>query len=369
MSFYQIIETYKTFDFDGFFHGMTRQKIESILAREKLSDLDFLALLSDTANGFLEPMAEKARQITRRNFGRAIVLFTPLYISNLCENVCAYCSFARQHAIARKHLTFEEIGEESRRIAESGIRHILVLTGEARRAANMGYLAESIRIIRRDFSSVGIEIYPLTEEEYRGLVDLGVDGLTIYQEIYDEAAYKRLHRGGPKEDYCFRLEAPERAARQGIRGITVGALMGLGDARREAFFTGLHARYLQKTFPNVDISLSFPRIRPLAGDFVPPFPVSDARFVQTIVAARIFLGNVGITLSTRESGQFRDSVLPLGVTKMSAGVSTAVGAHSSGPSTAQFEIADTRSVTDVKTDLLALGFQPVMQDWNSRYLI
>ena len=154
-----------------------------------------------------------------------------------------------------------------------------------------------------------------------------------------------------------------------IRGITVGALMGLGDARREAFFTGLHARYLQKTFPNVDISLSFPRIRPLAGDFVPPFPVGDARFVQTIVAARIFLGNAGITLSTRESGHFRDSVLPLGITKMSAGVSTAVGAHSSGPSTAQFEIADTRSVIDVKTDLLALGFQPVMQDWNSRYLI
>jgi 2-iminoacetate synthase len=368
LSFYNTIETYKTFDFDGFFRGVTRQKIESILAKDKLSDLDFLALLSNAAQIFLEPMAQKAYGITRMHFGKAIVLFTPLYISNLCENVCAYCSFARQHTIARKHLTFDEIREESRRIAESGIRHILVLTGESRGAAHMGYLTESVRIIRQEFSSVGIEIYPLTEEEYRGLIDQGVDGLTIYQEIYDESAYRRLHCGGPKEDYHFRLEAPDRAARQGVRGITVGALMGLGDARREAFFTGLHARYLQKTFPGVEISVSFPRIRPLAGDFVPPFPVSDAQFVQTLMAARIFLRNAGITLSTRESSHFRDSVLPLGVTKMSAGVSTAVGAHSSGPSTAQFEIADKRTVGDVKTDLLTMGFQPVMQDWNSHHV-
>lgn len=368
MSFYNTIEAYKTFDFDGFFRGVTRQKIESILAKDKLSDLDFLALLSNAAQIFLEPMAQKAYGITRMHFGKAIVLFTPLYISNLCENVCAYCSFARQHTIARKHLTFDEIREESRRIAESGIRHILVLTGESRGAAHMGYLTESVRIIRQEFSSVGIEIYPLTEEEYRGLIDQGVDGLTIYQEIYDESAYRRLHCGGPKEDYHFRLEAPDRAARQGVRGITVGALMGLGDARREAFFTGLHARYLRKTFPGVEISVSFPRIRPLAGDFVPPFPVSDAQFVQTLMAARIFLRNAGITLSTRESSHFRDSVLPLGVTKMSAGVSTAVGAHSSGPSTAQFEIADKRTVGDVKTDLLTMGFQPVMQDWNSHHV-
>ena len=368
MSFYNTIEAYKTFDFDGFFRGVTRQKIESILAKDKLSDLDFLALLSNAAQIFLEPMAQKAYGITRMYFGKAIVLFTPLYISNLCENVCAYCSFARQHTIARKHLTFDEIREESRRIAESGIRHILVLTGESRGAAHMGYLTESVRIIRQEFSSVGIEIYPLTEEEYRGLIDQGVDGLTIYQEIYDESAYRRLHCGGPKEDYHFRLEAPDRAARQGVRGITVGALMGLGDARREAFFTGLHARYLRKTFPGVEISVSFPRIRPLAGDFVPPFPVSDAQFVQTLMAARIFLRNAGITLSTRESSHFRDSVLPLGVTKMSAGVSTAVGAHSSGPSTAQFEIADKRTVGDVKTDLLTMGYQPVMLDWNSHHL-
>ena len=181
MSFYNIIEAYKTFDFDGFFRGVTGQKIESILAKEKLSDLDFLALLSGAASCFLEPMAEKASWITRRHFGKAVVLFTPLYISNLCENVCAYCSFARQHAIARKHLTFDEIREESRRIAENGIRHILVLTGESRRAVHIGYLTESIRIIRQAFSSVGIEIYPLTEDEYRALIDRVVDGMTIYQ--------------------------------------------------------------------------------------------------------------------------------------------------------------------------------------------
>lgn len=368
MSFYKIIEAYKTFDFEGFFRGVSERKIKSILAGGKLSDLDYLSLLSDAARSFLEPMAEKAEQITRRHFGRAITLFTPLYISNLCENTCPYCSFARQHTIARKRLTFEEIREESRRIAESGIRHILVLTGESRDAAGMAYLTGSIRIIKQAFSSVGIEIYPLTEEEYGRLVREGVDGLTIYQETYDEKAYRSMHGGGPKENFHFRLEAPDRAARQGVRGVTVGALMGLGEARREAFFTGLHARYLQEQFPSVEISVSFPRIRPLTGDFVPPFPVGDARFVQTIVATRIFLENAGITLSTRESEEFRTRVLPLGVTKMSAGVSTAVGAGSSEPSTAQFEIADKRTVGEIKTDLRARGFQPVMHDWNSRYL-
>jgi 2-iminoacetate synthase len=186
--------------------------------------------------------------------------------------------------------------------------------------------------------------------------------------VYDEGIYKTLHHGGPKEDYRFRLDAPECAARSGMRAITVGALMGLGDCARETFFTGLHARYLEKNFPSVEVGISFPRIRPLAGEFVAPYPVGDSTFVQALVASRIFLPTAGMTLSTREPEQLRNNVLPLGVTKMSAGVSTAVGGHKSAPSTAQFEIADKRSVIELKTDLLARGFQPVMQDWNSRYV-
>jgi 2-iminoacetate synthase len=368
MSFYQALEKYREFNFDGYVSSITPRKIESLLAKDALAELDFLALLSDAAAPYLEPMAQKADRITRRHFGNAITLFTPLYISNYCDNVCAYCSFARQHRIARRHLSTLEIRDEARLIAGSGIRHLLVLTGESRSRASVEYLAESLRGIRESFSSIGIEVYPLTEEEYGRCIDEGADGLTIFQETYDEAAYHRYHRGGPKDDYRFRLEAPDRACGRGMRTISVGALLGLERPIRESFFTGLHARYLQNAYPQAEVSISLPRIRPLAGRFTPPYIVGDERFVQTIVATRLFLHTVGITISTRESRRLRDALLPLGVTKMSAGVSTAVGGHSDRPSTTQFEIADDRSVETMKSDLLSLGYQPVMQDWNSRFL-
>lgn len=368
MSFYQTIEAYRNFNFTEFLNAVTPRKIESILAKDTLSELDFLALLSDTAKAFREPMAKKASDITRRHFGSSVVIFTPIYISNICDNVCAYCSFARQHRIERRRLSLDEVRSESVAIAKTGIRHILALTGESRRASGIDYLTESLRVIKNEFSTVGIEIYPLTVKEYAECVDAGADALTLYQETYDEAAYAALHRGGPKEDYRFRLDAPERACLGGMRAATIGALMGLANRDSEAFFTGMHARYLQKNFPSVEVSVSFPRIRPLAGEFTAPYPVSDSRFVQVLLATRIFLHSVGITVSTRETGQFRDNVLPLGVTKMSAGVSTAVGGRLAEPSTAQFEIADRRSVEELKADLLTRGFQPVMQDWNFRHV-
>ena len=368
MSFYQTLASYRDFDFDAYLRSITPNIIERLLEKDSLTDLDFLALLSETAAPYLELMAQKANRITRRHFGNVIILFTPLYISNYCDNVCAYCSFARQRHIARRHLSVDEVGEEARRIAESGIRHLLVLTGESHSKAPVGYIADSVRGIGKYFSSIGVEVYPLTTEEYGRLIAAGVDGLTIYQETYDESAYHRYHGGGPKDDFRFRLEAPDRAAGQGMRTITVGALMGLGQPLRETFFTGLHARSLQKTYPRAEVSVSFPRIRPLAGEFTPPYQVDDGRFVQAIVAMRLFLKTVGITISTRESGRLREALLPLGVTKMSAGVSTAVGGRSGNPSTAQFEIADNRSVEQMKSALLSHGYQPVMQDWNSRFL-
>ena len=347
---------------------MTPRKIESALAKDNPSDLDFLALLSEAAKDYLEPMARKAEALTRRHFGNSMLIFTPLYISNICDNLCPYCSFARHRRIDRRHLSFDEIRRESVAIAQTGIRHILVLTGESRRLAGPDYLTESIRIVKNEFSTVSLEVYPLTKEEYAGCARAGADALTLYQETYDEAAYAALHQGGPKEDYRFRLDAPERACQAGMRAVTVGALMGLGDPDSEAFFTGMHARYLQKNHPAVEVSVSFPRIRPLSGDFEPPYPVSDSWFVQVLLATRIFLPFAGITVSTRESRRLRDNVMPLGVTKMSAGVSTAVGGRLAAPSTAQFEIADTRSVDELKRDLVARGFQPVMHDWNFRYV-
>jgi 2-iminoacetate synthase len=369
MSFYDIIKQYDGFDFSGYSASVTPQQIETILDKDKLVPLDYLALLSDSAAAFLEPMAQKAHALTKKNFGSVIFIFTPLYISDHCDNGCPYCSFARQHRITRNHLSFEKIRQEAEAIAATGMRHILVLTGESRSIASPEYVREAISIIRDSFSSVSIEVYPMSQEEYSALVEYGADGLTIYQEVYNEAKYHELHRGGPKDNYQFRLDAPDRAASAGMRSVTVGALMGLFEPRSEAFFAGLHAQYMQKTRPSVETSVAFPRLRPMVRDFEPYCKVSDRLYVQMLLAARLFLPRCGITVSTRESKQFRNAIAPLGVTKMSAGVSTSVGGHAlKGISTAQFDIADVRSLDEMKTDLAALGFQPVLQDWNTDFL-
>lgn len=368
MSYNSIISRYDNFDFSGYLASVTPEKIDAILLREKLTEHDYLALLSDAAAPFLEKMAQKACRLTRSRFGNVVCIFTPLYISNYCDNACAYCSFARQQNITRRHLSPGEIRAEAERISAIGIRHVLMLTGESRGKASPEYCEAAVRILRGSFSSVSLEIYPLTEEEYRGIIECGADGLTIYQETYDRERYRALHRDGPKQDYEFRLEAPERACRQGMRTVTVGTLLGLSEPVKDSFFAGLHAEYLQNDFPDVEVSLAFPRLRPLVAEYRQEFAVTDRRLAQTMAAARLFLPAAGITLSTRESADFRDAALSLGVTRMSAGVSTAVGGRSSQEATPQFEIADTRTVDEVKRDLLKNGFQPVMHDWNTRYM-
>ncbi len=367
MSFYEELKLYREFDFQAYCSSVTEQKVRTVLDKRKLTPLDFLALLSDSASPFLEEVACRARDITRRNFGNVIFLFTPLYVSNLCENVCPYCSFSVENKISRKHLSLDEIRIEARRISETGIRHILVLTGEAPGLVDIHYLSGCVKILEEYFSSIAIEIYPLTEAGYRELIGCGVDALTIYQETYEEPVYKKLHSGGPKGDYRFRLDAPERACLSDIRSVTVGALLGLAYPQTEVFFSALHAFYLQTKYPAVEVALSFPRLRPFSQDFQADYNVDDKRFVQFLVASRIFLNTVGITISTRESAIFRDAVLPMGPTKMSAGVSTSVGCNDAEESVAQFEIADQRSVDQLKQDLLSFGFQPVMHDWNYRY--
>jgi 2-iminoacetate synthase len=364
VSFAEIIDSYRSFDIKAYCASVSAESIDLVLSKQSINDLDFLALLSDAADCRLEAMARRSAKLTRRHFGSVIVLFTPMYISNYCDNVCPYCSFSHQRNIVRSHLSLPEIDQEAARISAGGIRHILVLTGESPSKVPVGYLEDAVRLLRRHFSSVAIEIYPLSQTDYARLVDAGADMLTIYQETYDEPRYARLHPAGPKADYRFRLDAPERACAAGMRAVTVGALYGLHEWRFDAFFAGLHAAYLQRRFPSVEVALSFPRLRPLAGDFPTPHPVSDRQFVRMLTALRLFLPTVGITLSTRESAKFRMSVLPLGVTRMSAGVSTSVGGHGSSGSTAQFEIADTRDVPTVRSDLLAAGFQPVMHDWS-----
>jgi len=368
VSFYTIIETFTKHPITDYCESITGPQIESILSKDRLSEIDYYALLSEKATPYLEHMAQKAKMLTQRHFGNVVFIFTPLYVSNYCDNVCAYCSFARQYPVLRRHLSHDEIREEAEHISSQGIRHILILTGESRSKAPPEYLEECIRILSDYFSSISIEVYPLATDEYRKLILQGVDGLTIYQETYNETLYKRLHSGGPKGDYRFRLDTPERACKAGIRAVTVGALLGLHDFRSEAFLSGLHAAYLQKQYPSVEVSVSFPRLRPLQGDFQPDYEITDKQFVQMMTALRLFLPTAGITVSTRESQTFRNAIVPLGVTKMSAGVTTAVGGHSKDPSTTQFEIADNRSVEQVRSDLLSLGYQPVMHDWDTRYV-
>jgi len=328
---------------------------------------EFARLLSGDAESSLEEMAQRARELTLNNFGRAIQLYTPLYLSNYCDNSCLYCGFNVNNKINRKALTSEEVEKEARFISSTGLKHILVLTGESRSMSPVSYIKDCVRILRKYFSSISIEVYPLMEDEYARLIGEGVDGLTIYQETYDEDTYGRMHPHGPKSDYRFRLDAPERGARSGMRGINIGALLGLSDWRREAFFLGLHAKYLQDKFPDVEIGVSLPRIRPQVSGFKADHEVSDKNLVQIILALRLFLPRLGITLSTRESPQLRENLIPLGVTRMSAGSTTRVGGHTIGHEdddcAFQFEISDTRNVEEIKAMIDRSGYQAVFKDW------
>lgn len=328
--------------------------------------MDFLGLLSPKAESHLEAMAQKAHRLTIRHFGRTMQLFTPLYLSNYCSNHCVYCSFSAKHDYGRKKLTLEQVEAEAESIAATGLKHILILTGESPVHSPVSYIVDCVQVLRRYFDSIGVEIYPLTAEDYSRLVDSGVDGLTVFQEVYNEEIYSLLHPRGPKRNYRFRLDTPERGCRAGMRSVNIGALLGLEDWRREAFFTGLHADYLQNNYLDTEISVSIPRIRPNVGGFTPKYDVQDRDLVQIILALRLFIPRAGITLSTREKVDLRDNLVRLGITKMSAGVSTEVGGHSeSSPGTGQFEISDPRSVPEIREMLLRTGYQPVFKDWEA----
>lgn len=364
MSFYEEYHKFKDFNFDNFFSQISDSDILRILNKDNLDEFDFLALLSPTAESYLEEMAQKSHRLTVQYFGKTILLYTPIYIANHCVNKCSYCGFNVENKINRKRLSLEEIEAEARSISSSGLRHILLLTGESKKESPVSYIVDAVKILKKYFDSISIEIYPLTEDEYIEVIEAGVDGLTVYQEVYDEDVYDRVHIAGPKKNYRFRLDAPERGCIAKMRNVNIGALLGLSDWRIESFFTGLHTSYLQNKYSDVDISVSLPRIRPHAGSFEDIFVVNDKSLVQIMLAIRLFLPRVGITISTREQQELRDNLIALGVTKMSAGVSTEVGGHSSKNKTeAQFDISDKRSVREVRDTIEAKGYQPLFKDW------
>ncbi|EYE88662.1 thiamine biosynthesis protein ThiH [Fervidicella metallireducens AeB] len=364
MSFYEEYLRYSNFDFEGFFNSVTKEDVLKVLNKNKVGEMDFLRLLSPAAEKVLEIIAQRAHMLSVRHFGKTILLYTPLYISNYCVNRCAYCSFNLDNNIQRRQLTLEEIDAEANTIAKTGLRHILLLTGESKKETPISYIKDAINILKKYFESITIEIYPLTENEYKEIVESGADGLTIYQEVYDESVYDRVHIAGPKKNYKFRLDAPERGCKAKFKSISIGALLGLNNWRIEAFMSGLHGKYLQDRYTDVEIAMAIPRIRPHVGIFQDVYPVSDKDLVQVMLAYRIFLPYSGINVSTRERDEFRDKLIPLGVTKMSAGVSTEVGGHtSSNNGNGQFEISDKRSVNQIKEAIIKMGYQPIFKDW------
>ena len=369
MSFIDIINKYDPQQVQAEIENKTEQDVERALAVERLTEADYMALLSPAAEDYLEPLAQKAHKITRRRFGNTILLYAPIYLSNECHNGCRYCGFSADNKMPRHTLSLDAIEADARVLAEQGFRHVLLLTGEAPKAANVDYLVAATERIRPLFSSIGVEVFPMSEDEYTRLIAAGVDALTIYQETYDQKLYSEMHPYGRKRDYAWRLATPERAGAAGMRKIGIGALLGLGQFRSEAFFAGLHGRYLARHFWRSQLTVSFPRMRPSEIGFQPLHPVSDRSFVQLICAMRLLLHDAGLVLSTRESATFRDHLLPLGITQMSAGSCTAPGGYAGKErQTEQFAIDDDRTPAEFAAMLRQRGYDPVWKDWDEAFL-
>ena len=340
--------------------------VREALAAGTRTPRHFAALLSPAADPMLEEMAKLATAETRRWFGNAVTLFTPLYISNYCENYCVYCGFNRHNRIRRAKLDPAGIDREMRAIAATGLQDILILTGESRSSSSVEYIGEACRLARKHFRAVGLEIYPLNTEEYAYLHQCGADYVTVFQETYDPVRYEQLHLAGHKRIFPYRLNAQERALRGGMRGVGFAALLGLSDFRKDALATGIHAWLLQKKYPHAEIAFSCPRLRPIINDkTINPKDVHERQLLQVILAYRLFMPFAGITISTRERAGFRDHVIGMAATKISAGVDVGIGGHSDendDRGDGQFEISDGRSVPEVRTAVLAHGLQPVMSD-------
>ncbi|MCX7714904.1 MAG: 2-iminoacetate synthase ThiH [Clostridia bacterium] len=361
MSFYNTYIKYTDFPSQS----MTDADVLRALAKDSLSENDLLALLSPQAMPHLEEMAQKAKRLTERHFGKTVTLFTPLYLANYCESGCAYCGFSHTNRIRRCMLTYDEVEAEGKAIADMGFSHIIILTGESPSKTPISYIANCAKILKKYVSSIAVEIYSAETEDYKTLIASGVDSFTMFQETYNPELYKKLHPAGIKKDYLYRLDTPERAAKAGMNTVNLGALLGLDDWRKDAFFTALHAKYIQDNYPAVDVAVSLPRIRPHKGSlFVPESVVSDSSLVQIMTALRIFMPRLGITISTRENPEFRNNIIGLGVTKMSAGAKTEVGGHASEEKTEpQFDVSDERGIDEVASAIRSRGYQPVYKDW------
>ena len=329
---------------------------------------DFSSLISPAAVPFIEEMAQRSHRLTVERFGRVQQLYAPMYLSNVCSNVCTYCGFSATNRIPRKILTEAEIVEEYRAIKAMGFDHILLVTGEANRQVGVGYLKNAFRLAREYFSSISMEVQPLDQAAYEELLPGGLSSVLVYQETYHRSAYADYHLSGMKRDFNYRLETPDRLGRAGVKKIGLGALYGLDDWRTDTFFVALHLKYMERKYWKTRYSVSFPRIRPHEGDLHPKSIMTDRDLVQVICAYRLLSQELELSLSTREHAQFRDHAIRLGITTMSAGSKTNPGGYRVDPqSLEQFEISDERSPAEIATMLKANGYEAVWKDWDATY--
>lgn len=355
------------------YENYTGKDVERALQQEIIGINELKILLSLAAEPYIEQMAERARIETRKHFGNTVYVFTPLYIANYCENYCVYCGFNCYNDINRMKLNMEQIEHEMKIIADTGMEEILILTGESRVKSDVSYIGEACKLARKYFRMVGLEIYPVNTDEYRYLHECGADYVTVFQETYDTDKYETLHLAGHKRVWPYRFDAQERALRGGMRGVAFSALLGLADFRKDALATALHAHFIQRKYPHAEISLSCPRLRPIINnDKINPKDVHERQLCQVLCAYRLFLPFAGITVSSRESAEFRNGIIKIAATKVSAGVSTGIGDHEdkytgkqddSDIGDEQFEIDDSRSLDKMYEDISELGLQPVMNDY------
>lgn len=366
MRFREIFDQYNWNEVSASIYSKTEADVIAALEKNgSATPKDFMALVSPAAGKFLEPMAQLSHQLTRKRFGNVIQMYIPMYLSNECQNICTYCGFSYDNKIDRLTLSEEQMLREAEVIKQMGYDHILLVSGEATKAVGADYFEKMIRLLRAHFSNIMIEVQPLEQDEYERLIAAGVNSVLVYQETYHEENYKLYHPKGKKSNFNYRLETPDRLGRAEVHRIGIGALLGLEDWRIDSFFTALHLDYLEKTFWKTKYSISFPRLRPAVGFREPNHPMSDKELVQLICAWRIFNENVELSLSTRESPGFRDHVIKLGITSISAGSKTEPGGYACRLNALeQFEISDERSPREVASMIEARGYEPVWKDWD-----
>ena len=364
-------DTFNTYNWDDTLQSIfskTESDVLRALGNSKRDLEDFKALISPAAKPYLEDMAQLSRALTKKRFGNTIQMYSPMYLSNECQNICTYCGFSMTNKIPRRTLTDAEILKEVTYIKSKGYDHILLVTGEANKTVGVNYIKNALQLIRSHFSNITIEVQPLDQNEYEELIDNGLFAVLVYQETYHRDEYKKHHPKGKKSNFDYRLETPDRLGKAGIHKIGLGALFGLEDWRADSFFTALHLKYLQKTYWKTKYSISFPRLRPHSGGLDPKVEMTDPDLVQLICAFRLLDEDVELSMSTRESEVFRNNIVNLGITSISAESKTNPGGYAVAPeSLEQFEISDERSTEAVASMLKSKGLEVVWKDWANNW--